>query len=1086
MINVFLDRWWNENWAPVGFHVDILSLFLDEIEGSIDRDFTESLCLHRYDLVSDVNVHILLVQQNTMISSHFPQFATIGAVIMRLRKHRNLDINTIDLFEGDQVVPRSDKISDHLTPSSLEVHFDARCVKCQRKIYHVRQDLPSSMILSRPWILNLYELLSSDEGCIAHELLKKLPHVPVAPKIEDLWTGVESILDSQYFPLSVPWLFSYNFITLLQYLEFKMPLPRGSVMLWDVIDFFIRQINNLHSHHPATAEIKREFVHLIKVAGFDANDLPSPICLRLFSFLVPLLDPSGDRSLSDVAQNLLKRHFPRHIHRFAYRSEYSPLIEFLLFHPCSEIRAFGLTVLDAFVIPSSVLASALEVRENATRELIEAAASHLNDDLSPPAIIEFLLCGLRHPSPLLLSWLCLLRTMLQSSRIPNETCMSALSVLITTFLMVPSPPDGAVFNVAAECFGLLSSVCDKSDPNAALSAALTANHNGSIFRIGGDSAVLQLLFAVDPIRCAIMRYDGDDPILRDLGRLFGCGGSSVSISDLMFGREHPTEFINYVLTGLGPEISGTFVNFPSTVETAICSTVDAIFLRVLELPVHPPETFDDLPLIGALLEREYGFGYRAVVFSGGRWLLIDGDSITVVDGRLLSVECAAVVLAYGRSSHFQYSREYFGLMLRLAECPSNAYADICIRYSVDTLPLSQSSSDSYEFFVVLGPRLRDRVVGELYLSKLLPGWLSQCLCDCAPAVRRGHAFLIERAVSGLNEFDALPLATALASLVSSDRDEVFRALHALQQRFVSVADLCERLGVWRRVLSYVTYGSMCDLTHGLLLASWQRRTSEVCGSAALAGLVRSGSAVHAVARFGLVYGGAASVRSLISAGGLPVSRGIALAFHAIPDCAVELSLSSQFRSGASMADLCDVASVLLALARSSEAFSCILFCKIRVWLGPLLLDGNLRVRDAGLALLSRVVRANADDEIAPARAVYAAGSLAAIAPELARGLTTVHGASLVEGFIGALAVLAPIRCGFGVRENVDGIVRSEGGWKIPFVAGFVEHALLNRWPQIKTAVNHILEFAHSTKAGSKSEVGTDSTNVMTKLVAGMQ
>jgi hypothetical protein len=65
-------------------------------------------------------------------------------------------------------------------------------------------------------------------------------------------------------------------------------------------------------------------------------------------------------------------------------------------------------------------------------------------------------------------------------------------------------------------------------------------------------------------------------------------------------------------------------------------------------------------------------------------------------------------------------------------------------------------------------------------------------------------------------------------------------------------------------------------------------------------------------------------------------------------------------------------------------------------------------------------------------------------------------------------------------------MRDDGGWKIPFVPGFVEQALLNRWPQIKTAVNHILEFAHSTKAESKSEIGTDSTNVMTKLVAGVK
>jgi hypothetical protein len=1107
MIETFIARWRDRDCARLEFKIELLGLFLDATEGALDRDLRQTLCLHRFDLVPDVDVKIRFPEQQNMITYRFQNCVTIGSVVARIVQQRGFLISAIELVHRGVKLPRSDPLSKYVKLPKKRVTFEVRFMKGPRKLYHVRHVLPSILIAFSPWIFHIFNQIATVNGWVVHEFLKKLPLLECAPKIVQFWNHGEQILTQQYFPLSAPCLFSYNFITLLQHLEFSLAIPLPREWLCDAVSFMIYQIEQLPPSDAPMAEIIREFMHFLEVESNLLNDFPTDIRIHLFSFLVRLLQPELDPDLSRVIQDVLSHICQRRVTRFRYHDEYCPLIEFLLFHTLPELRAFGLSLFSAFIIPVRVFVNRINFSSEITPEFIAAITEHLSDDFCRTDMFdlsEMLLSIIEIVRPNIIhQCLCLLRQLLESNEVPEPARVEFVHRLIPRFLSLSShPPDPSAFEVAAECLASLSNT--RVDGRLLLCEHLADQHvdrrpmneflqhpavgedcsTGEFRRVGligcpsHFNAVIQQVFALKPIRNAIMRYDGFNPFIHKFSRFFFflrySESKAISAESLILNEpvsHDPYEFLFWLLDVLSELFCATVLDFP--VENPPFSGV--LFVRINQTDIIPELSCGLLSFIGVVLRRT-GQQYCSIVSTKRGWLSFDDDRIASAD---ITTIVNPILLVYtlpinnepaprppydlaneierrnelNRSTRLFCSRGYHRLMERIAAQTEDAYLSVCLRYAVDTLPFSHTGLDSGSFFEMLIAKLcsAHRSIAADYLHYLLANFFIPCIfVTILEPVRQGHASLIERALLLVHDIDPTPFAEDLLTLFPNCQthycqiDELFRVLLALHSQFRSVRDLCIRRGVKDSMIRFLTvklpeqvwqargehsrdYYQSLDLTHALLVAlAVDAPTEEPYQSPHfLSCLLRSKTASYAIARFALASVGKDMIRQFVieHANTLSISRAISLMFHAIPECAIELSLSTHFRIDHFPSQNMAIGSCFLAMADQGVTFECLLFFKLTLWLAPLLFDESALARFNAVMLIADIVRteqfgekyrkpsrhSRVEDSMTPRRASYVLTQIVAAAPDLAEKLTLdsnrAVGEHRADAYLHALAAL---------------------------------------------------------------------------------
>jgi hypothetical protein len=75
----------NVVWFITNISFGLLRIFVETIDNQVDRNF-QSFCVHRFDLIADIEVRVQCFHPDFHVAFWFPQFVTIGAVIDRLAK----------------------------------------------------------------------------------------------------------------------------------------------------------------------------------------------------------------------------------------------------------------------------------------------------------------------------------------------------------------------------------------------------------------------------------------------------------------------------------------------------------------------------------------------------------------------------------------------------------------------------------------------------------------------------------------------------------------------------------------------------------------------------------------------------------------------------------------------------------------------------------------------------------------------------------------------------------------------------------------------------------------------------------------
>jgi hypothetical protein len=714
--------------------------------------------------------------------------------------------------------------------------------------------------------------------------------------------------------------------------------------------------------------------------------------------------------------------------------------------------------------------------------------------------------------------LSILHQLLQSNHVPETNLPVFLNFLIRTFLQ-PSresreSPNSSTFEKAAECLADLSDT--RVDNQLLLYDFLASQHIdchlmlkflerpvvgedcsiGKFGRVGlidspsHVNAILQQVFALKHLRNAVMHYDGVDPFIIELSRIFFflyySQSKAISATSLIVNdppSQSPYQFLIRLLNAISDFFVTIVVDFP--VQNPPSDGI--LFVRIHERGIIPELLCGVLNLVGVVVAVAVAVvhgsdddeRYNSIVQTERGWLLFDDDCITATD---ITKPLDPVLLVYACLSHCDppprppfdldveithdneniqllqvlCSRGYHHMMERIAARPDPKYSSICLHYAVDTLPFSHIGAEAGQFFdsLVMKMGCSYSEIAEDYLNYLFRDFVIPCIVMTPRrSIRRGHAALIERALATEPQINPILFVEQLISLIAPLRiphcqiDELFRVLFAFHHNFQIVRDFCIERNIGISMLEFFTvvipdripcnlgirpqdYYASLDLTHALLFAvalcipNPGRCQSEYF----LSGLALSQTMISAIARFALTYIGKEIVQRFVTTYStiLSINRAVSLMFHAIPEFAVELSLSTRFRSRNSWSNNTDVSSCFIAIANLGVAFECLLFCKLNSWLVHLILDEVPLTRFNAIILIADIIRTDEfgekyrkplnwirqEDGKSAERASYILATMVKIAPELAerviRDTTRNFEEHRADAYLHALFVLCRI------------------------------------------------------------------------------
>lgn len=564
MIKMFLAKWisnFSQDSENNSF-LELLKQFIIRIERQTIRDISVPLP-HEY-FEHGITVFVKINQQSLKLE--VPYFAEIGMVIEKISIDQFIPMNSFYLCRDGYKLRRSQRVSDfddrNFSIPSVNLELTWREKKSQWQ-YHHRTAFPSLIIMNEPMIPleNLFEQLKENNKS-AYALFQALPQLPQSTHFNN-----DEPID-QIFNPNKPLLFFYNLQTLM--VEKNMYIIINNFHL---IDYFYE---NIHVLFESMAALNQDEPNTFYIAVNNVKLHPNYQLIFLFMlFLKKLSDVQDSQSIQKVyymfvkcAYELLnysRRQFDQAIDWIAkftssksirigfQEGEFHTIFDQLLMHSNCEIRFECVKIFTILSIPLPVFIEALsKYGTKISSEYLTVLNQHFNEyqnhkekEELASVILPLLESARGH---FLGSLLAIVFNLLTYNMLSNNHKTIILDFLMNRFLTFEyDKNDQIAFITASECMSLLSR--RESNGELILKNRLKMFHESeelkqiefTRFDIDGDSchisaynrvglknlnmtcylnATLQQLFALKPVRYAIMSYDGEDPFLKELAKLF--------------------------------------------------------------------------------------------------------------------------------------------------------------------------------------------------------------------------------------------------------------------------------------------------------------------------------------------------------------------------------------------------------------------------------------------------------------------------------------------------------------------------------------------------------------------------------------
>lgn len=551
VIDTFLSKWQeyfnaNKNDTEISNLLNLLWIFIDIYESNIYRDvnkFNIPLSIERTVNFFTVNAKCEKPEFNLFL--RYPINYTIQSVVEELVEKYNKfnSVNSMNVYYNGSSLKRSATIKD-IAEDDISITIE---LKVEKKVliphkYHFRTEIPSKIIVDNNWCKLYFEPLLKQGSEEAYEVIKLLPSNSKSLNIEEKLNDKKNPIQifEKFLDIQFPYLFSYHFLliyfnTLNNNGLLKQLVESGIVRyLLDLIVQFEPQKIFIE-----ICDIFNYFVmNILKNTKFEKSDRNSIITTLLIlaekGFNLKTMKTVLDDLLSYNLNELKFQTFP-HIR--------------LLFHSNFEVRNFAMNVFKSIEISLNEYMSILRNSKDEVNEtFIQSLADHITSNIDKETVYEItrIIMNLQTKESnknghFLKASLILFDRFLSFNFLNYERRNLVVQLIIERLITTSfSDSDLIAFEAATKCLTKLATtetytlhkVLDELHSNRqpfteysidGSKCSISRTGRVGLQRVGNTcyfNTIMQMFFAIKPIRHIIMSYSGDDNFLRELSKLF--------------------------------------------------------------------------------------------------------------------------------------------------------------------------------------------------------------------------------------------------------------------------------------------------------------------------------------------------------------------------------------------------------------------------------------------------------------------------------------------------------------------------------------------------------------------------------------
>ncbi|OHT05699.1 hypothetical protein TRFO_05850 [Tritrichomonas foetus] len=565
MINIFLKQWMkylteaenelsddyntsNNSSCQKSDSIDkflkLLSVFIDTYESNMYRDpdlFINPLSYERS--FSYFTVTVECEKPEFVVKLLYPIHMTIETIVEELHRKQKVNLNNANIYYNGIALKRSAPIKEVAEDDkeiTLEIKKENAVIPHQ---YHLRTEIPSRLLIKQNWFAPKFEEFLEQERRCAYEVIKLLPS---NSKKLDLTKPF-----SDNFEYSKPFIFAYHFYILYFMVFNDLKLLRKVVndgifeYMFDFFDIGISLLSDnsendqyLENNTYILHEIGDIFNHFT-VLTIKNGVFPDKLKVHLISLLLVMASKGFNINPLTISFKYL---FQNDARLFEMPKPFNHIE--LLLHENPQVRKFACQVFINIDIDFNEYLNILKDGE-INDIFLHSLSTHFTGQLDQKYVEELsdILMNMlaNSHSVLLKALLGLLYKILSCGFLTSTQREQCLEFIISKFITLNLQEDDRIaFKAASKCLGILSNmtptlhpVLEKLHMNRKPFDQFNINGDDSMIsklgrvglkRIGNTcylNSILQMLFAIIPLRNHIMTYDSDDdPFMNELSKLF--------------------------------------------------------------------------------------------------------------------------------------------------------------------------------------------------------------------------------------------------------------------------------------------------------------------------------------------------------------------------------------------------------------------------------------------------------------------------------------------------------------------------------------------------------------------------------------
>jgi len=544
MISYFLNKWYGFD-RENDMVISLLGTFVDTLESL-------SICHIQRHKPEKERIKTVITCSSPEFSTSFDltPSTTISIICELIAKQRSIKVSTVAIFKNQAKLRKKQRLYSLVDDNTKTLFFECKYIRSKSSYFiHDKKVFPSTIILQQSWFNDFSWYLEKSNEFV-YRLLCRLPTIPsYEEKVRRIVNEHNSVDIKNILPMEYPYVFSYNLTTISNILS---PIKEYSSKINEIlksngIEEYLLQSLELFIQKETHSSIEIEILNHIFDIINDYVVLSERSRLVLFNSAINLLKRDYNIYFVQLVSTLNSYFAGRLKRTIPYDSEFDTDLSKLLMDNNQALRELSLSVFEALIIPLEIFNRIFDLfLDNITIEFMNCLTSHFIDDFSNIQIIKCshlmvsLLGNVKHTNQCLK----IINIIIQLNLFPSELKSEVVTFLIKQYLDYDITSESkSSYHEASLCIfslldclengefvfflhflGLLSSTTGFTRYNLNGDNILRkSSYPSGLKNLGATcyiNATIQQLYSIKPIRDLLIKYKGNDKLIRELSILF--------------------------------------------------------------------------------------------------------------------------------------------------------------------------------------------------------------------------------------------------------------------------------------------------------------------------------------------------------------------------------------------------------------------------------------------------------------------------------------------------------------------------------------------------------------------------------------